>query len=103
MARLKQQTKQPGRLSQSPADKLIHFILVRGPSQLHPSHLHLAGGGEHRGLIGFFWLPSRTAVNAQTGVCTPAGGLVTGEPHPDSFFTLGAYSGNGGGGEPVVL
>lgn len=26
-------------------------------------------------------LPSRTAVNAQSGVCTPAGGLVTGE-HP---------------------
>lgn len=45
----------------------------------------------------------RTAVNAQTGVCTPAGGLVTGEPHPHSFFTLGAYGGNGGGGEPIVL
>lgn len=48
--------------------------------------------------MGFFPLPSRTAVNAQTGVCTPAGGLVTGEPHP--FFTLG---GKGGGEEPTVL
>lgn len=32
MARLEKQTKQPGRLSQSPADKLTHFILARGPS-----------------------------------------------------------------------
>lgn len=117
MARLEKQTKQPGRLSQSPADKLTHFILARGPSHqvsTPPALTSTSGLREGQsqlpsqpegisGLTGFFLLPSRTAVNAQTGVCTPAGGLVTGEPHPHSFFTLGAYGGSGGGGEPIVL
>lgn len=104
--KVKTQTKQPGGLSHSSADMLTHFILLRGPAtwrQLHrpspPPQVSWKVSGcvrpdssplSHRRLTGFFLLPSRTAVNAQTGVCTPAGGLVTGKPHPLPFFTLGA-------------
>lgn len=38
----------------------------------------LEGAGLRTACNGAFGLCSRTAVNAQTGVCTPAGGLITG-------------------------
>lgn len=95
----KKKNKPPGRLSSVPCGHVNSVPCYQPHLPSLPAQVSLKGQPQdearqlplsHWGLTGFLPLSSRTAVNAQTGVCTPAGGLVTGEP---------PTSGNGGEGK----